>query len=73
MSKVSSMNKVKRNACRILVGRAERKGPLGRPGCGWVDNIKMELGRDSKRWYVWLKTGMSGEPSANTVMNLWLP
>jgi hypothetical protein len=34
----------KRNAYRILVGKPEGKIPLGRPRCGWVDNIKMVLG-----------------------------
>jgi hypothetical protein len=33
----------KRNACRILVGKPEGKGPLGRPRRRWVDNIKMDL------------------------------
>jgi hypothetical protein len=33
----------KRNAYRILVGKPEGKKPLGRPRCGWVDNIKMDL------------------------------
>jgi hypothetical protein len=33
-----------RNANRILVGKPEGKRPLGRPRCGWVDNIKMDLG-----------------------------
>jgi hypothetical protein len=32
-----------RNAYRILVGKPERKGPLGRPRHRWVDNIKMDL------------------------------
>jgi hypothetical protein len=35
--------RAKRNACRILVGKTERKRPLGRPRCRWVDNIKMDL------------------------------
>jgi hypothetical protein len=34
----------KRNAYRILVGKPEEKRPLGRPGCRWVNNIKMDLG-----------------------------
>jgi hypothetical protein len=34
----------KRNACRILVGKPERKRPLGRPSRRWVDNIRMDLG-----------------------------
>jgi hypothetical protein len=33
----------KRNAYRILVRKPERKRPLGRPSCRWVDNIKMDL------------------------------
>jgi hypothetical protein len=33
----------KRNACRILAGRPERKRPLGRPRCRWVGNIKMDF------------------------------
>jgi hypothetical protein len=32
-----------RNEYRILVGKPERKRPLGRPGRRWVDNIKMDL------------------------------
>jgi hypothetical protein len=35
----------KRNVYRILVGKPERKRPLGRPRLRWVDNIKMELRR----------------------------
>jgi hypothetical protein len=31
----------KRNAYRILVGKPERKRPLRRPRCRWVDNIKI--------------------------------
>jgi hypothetical protein len=33
----------KRNAYRILVGKSEIKGPLGRPRRRWVNNIKMDL------------------------------
>jgi hypothetical protein len=28
---------------RVLVGKPEGKGSLGRPKCGWEDNIKMDL------------------------------
>jgi hypothetical protein len=35
----------KRNACRILVGKPEGKGPIGRPRGRWVDNIKWILER----------------------------
>jgi hypothetical protein len=37
-----------RNAYKILVGKPEGKGPLGRPKCRWEDNIRMTL-RDI-RW-----------------------
>jgi hypothetical protein len=33
----------KRNAYRILEGKPEGKGPLGRPEHIWVDSIKMDL------------------------------
>jgi hypothetical protein len=33
----------KRNAYRLLVGKPERKRPLGRPRRTWMDNIKMDL------------------------------
>jgi hypothetical protein len=33
----------KKNAFRIFVGRPERKRPLGKLKCTWVDNIKMDL------------------------------
>jgi hypothetical protein len=43
----------KRNAYRILVGKPERKRPLGRRRCRWVDIIKMylrETGWDGMNW-----------------------
>jgi hypothetical protein len=33
----------KRDAYRILVGKPEGNGPLGRPRRRWVDNVKMDL------------------------------
>ena len=38
----------RRGAYRILVGKPERKRPLGRPGGRWDDNIKMDL--KAKQW-----------------------
>ena len=32
-----------RNAYRVLVGKPERKRPLGRPRHRWEDNIRMDL------------------------------
>jgi hypothetical protein len=33
----------KRNGCKIMVGRAERKRPLERPRRMWVGNIKVDI------------------------------
>jgi hypothetical protein len=33
----------KRNSYRLLVGKSERKRPLGRPRRRWVNNIRMDL------------------------------
>jgi hypothetical protein len=32
-----------RNAYNVLVGKIERKRPLGRPRNRWEDNIRMDL------------------------------
>jgi hypothetical protein len=33
----------RRGIYRVLVGKPEGKGPLGRPRYRWEDNIKMDL------------------------------
>jgi hypothetical protein len=38
-----SMNREKKNAYRLLMGKSKAKRPLGRPCGGWVYNIKMDL------------------------------
>jgi hypothetical protein len=37
------MHGAKMNAYRILVGKPEGKRQLGKPGCRWEDNIKIDL------------------------------
>jgi hypothetical protein len=52
----------KRNAYRILVGKPEKKIPLGRPRSKWVDNIKMdlkEIGWEVWTGSIWLRIGTS--------------
>ena len=43
----------KRGVYRVLVEKLEGKRSLGRPRCGWEDNIKMDLyevGRGGMDW-----------------------
>jgi hypothetical protein len=40
MARACSTNVKKKNVCRILVGKPERKRPVGRLRRRWVDNIK---------------------------------
>jgi hypothetical protein len=54
---------VKMTAYRLLVGKPERKRPLGRPRRRWLDNIKIDLKEikwNSMDWIVWLRIGTSG-------------
>jgi hypothetical protein len=44
----------KRNAYRLLVGKPERRRPLGRPRRRWVDNIRMDLGEVGWRDVDWI-------------------
>jgi hypothetical protein len=62
-----------RNAYRILVGRPERKRPLGRPRRRWVDNIKMdlrEIGWVGVDWIELARDRDQWRALVNTVMNL---
>jgi len=43
----------KRGMCRILVGKPEGKGPLGRPRHRWEDNTRM----DFRKWVVGVWSG----------------
>jgi hypothetical protein len=65
-----------RNTNKTLVGKPERKRPLGSPTCRWEDNIKMDLteagrevvdgmhlAQDKDQWWA----------VANTAMNLRVP
>jgi hypothetical protein len=48
---------------RVLVGRPEGKGPLGRPRCRWEDNIKMDLREIEivgRTGFSWLRIGSRG-------------
>jgi hypothetical protein len=61
---------------RVLVGRPEGKRPLGRPRCGWEDNIKMdlrEIGIDGANWIRLAQNRVQWRAFVNTVMNLRVP
>jgi hypothetical protein len=76
MGGACSTNVEKRNAYRILVGNPEEKRPLGRPRCGWVDNIKMdlrEIGWDGMNWIDMTQERGQWRVLVNTVMNLQIP
>jgi hypothetical protein len=66
----------KRNVYRLLVGKAEGKRPLGRPRCGWVDNIKMglvEIEWDGVNWTGLAQDGYKWSALVNGVMNIRFP
>jgi hypothetical protein len=54
---------LRREVYRVLVGKAEEKGPLGRPRRRWEYNIKMDF-QDVRcgdmDWLSWLKLGTVG-------------
>jgi hypothetical protein len=52
-----------RGAYRVLVGRPERRRPLGRPRRRWEDNINMDLqevGWGAWTGLIWLRIGTGG-------------
>jgi hypothetical protein len=66
----------KRNAYRLLVGKPEGKGPLGRPRRRWMDNIKMdllEIGWGGVDWIALAQDRDKWRALVNAVMNLRVP
>jgi hypothetical protein len=61
---------------RVLVGKCEGKRPLGRPRCGWEDNIKMDLQEVGCGGMDWIELAQDGDrwrALVNAVMNLRVP
>jgi hypothetical protein len=66
----------KSNAYRLLVGKPEKKRPLGRPRDRWVDNIRMDLGEVGWAVVDWI--GLAQDRNRwraleNSVLNLRVP
>ena len=53
-----------RGVHRVLVGKPERKRPLGRPRHRWEDNIEMDFQEVGKgvvgTGWIWLRLGTGG-------------
>jgi len=65
-----------RGVHRVLVGKPEEKGPLGRPGCRWEDNIKMDLQESGRGCGDWMELAQDRDrwrALVRTVMNHWVP
>jgi hypothetical protein len=66
----------RRNAYMILVGKPERKRPLGKPRCRWQDNIKVDLTDTGWGGVGWIDLAQDRDQwraLVNTVMNLRVP
>jgi hypothetical protein len=66
----------KRNVYMLLVGKPERKRPLGRSRHRWVDNISMDLGEVGWGDLDWIGLAQNRDrwrTPVNEVMNLWVP
>jgi hypothetical protein len=76
MGGACSTNGEKSYAYRLLVGKPEEKRPLGRPRCGRVDNIRMDLGEmewGDVDWIGLVQDRDKWRALVNSVLNLWVP
>jgi hypothetical protein len=65
-----------RSAYNILVGKPERKRPLGKPGRRWKDNIRMDLSEIRREIVNCIHLAQQRDQwraLVNTVMNLRAP
>ena len=61
---------------KVLVGKTERKRPLGRHRRGWVDNIRMDLQEVGCGYVDWIGLAQDREKwrtLVSAVMNLRFP
>jgi len=65
-----------RGVYRVLVGKPERRRPLGRPRRRWVDNIRMDLQEVGCGYMDWIGLAQDTDKwrkLVSAVMNLWVP
>jgi hypothetical protein len=70
------MDERKLNEYRVLMGKPEGKGPLGRPRSRWVHNIKIDLREielDGMEWIDLTQDRYSWRARMNRIMNLRVP
>jgi hypothetical protein len=61
---------------RLLVGKPEGKRPIGRPRCGWINKLKMdllEIGLSVVDWIGLAQDRYRWRALVNAVMNLRVP
>jgi len=65
-----------RGVHRVLVGKPEGRRPMGRPRCGWEDNIKtdlQEVGGGSGDWKELAQARDMWQALVSMVMNFRVP
>jgi hypothetical protein len=73
MGRACSIHGVKKNSYRILVGKPEGKGPVGRHRNRWEDNIKMNIREMEQDGMDWIDLAQDMISGGNTVMNFGVP
>ena len=66
----------RRDVYRVLVGKPERKRPLGRSRHRWEDNIKMDLPKVGGRNMDWIRLAQDRDrwrEIVTAVMNIMIP
>ena len=65
-----------RGVYRVLVGKSERRRPLGRPRRRWEDNIRMDLQEVGLGFEDWIGLAQDRDRwlgLVSAVRNLWVP
>jgi hypothetical protein len=76
MGGVCSAEREERGVYRVLVGKLERKRPLGRPRIRWEDNIRVDIQEVGLGDMIWIGLARDRDrwrAIENAVMNLRVP